>query len=69
MSPTARHCHALAENLIETLGPDRAVHVANQFGWYGVAQEIALLCQKPRRPAPLSDEAASTGAGLIKSAR
>ncbi|MEQ9640802.1 MAG: hypothetical protein RIM84_12330 [Alphaproteobacteria bacterium] len=33
----------LARNLIETLGAQRAVHVAKQYCWYGVADEIARL--------------------------
>ena len=41
MSSDTEHFQALADNLIQTLGSDRAVHVANQFGWYGVADEIA----------------------------
>lgn len=40
MSTDTEHFQALADNLIQTLGCDRAVHVANQFGWYGVADEI-----------------------------
>lgn len=40
MSNDSEHFQALADNLIQTLGSDRAVHVANQFGWYGVADEI-----------------------------
>lgn len=40
MSTDTEHFQALADNLIQTLGSDRAVHVANQFGWYGVADEI-----------------------------
>ena len=31
----------LADNLIESLGPQRAAHVARQYCWREVAQEIA----------------------------
>jgi hypothetical protein len=41
MSVIGEHQRALARNLIETLGLDRALHVATQYGWYGVAEEIA----------------------------
>ena len=41
MSSDTEHFQALADNLIQTLGCDRAAHVANQFGWYGVVEEIA----------------------------
>ena len=41
MSVIGEHRKALARNLIDTLDPDRAIHVATQYGWYGVAEEIA----------------------------
>ncbi|HZD24732.1 MAG TPA: hypothetical protein VE631_00605 [Alphaproteobacteria bacterium] len=43
MTQTSEHNRAMARNLIDTLGHDRALHVANQFGWYQVAEEIARL--------------------------
>jgi hypothetical protein len=33
----------LARNLIQTLGAQRAAHVARQYCWYGVADEIARM--------------------------
>ena len=38
-----QHYRDLALNLIETLGPQRGLHVAKQFSWYGVADEIVRL--------------------------
>lgn len=32
----------LARNLIETIGPDRALHAARQYGWIDVAEVIRL---------------------------
>jgi hypothetical protein len=48
MSAIGEHPKALARNLIETLGLDRALHVATQYGWYGVAQEIARIRTGPQ---------------------
>ena len=33
----------LARNLMQTLGTQRAVHVAKQYCWFGVAEEITRL--------------------------
>jgi hypothetical protein len=33
----------LARNLMQTLGAQRAVHVAKQYCWFGVAEEITRL--------------------------
>lgn len=52
MSEAGEQCEALARNLIDTLGPDRAMHVAQQFGWYGVAAEISRLNRTPTRLHP-----------------
>lgn len=41
MSDAGEQCKTLAQNLIDTLGHDRALHVARQFGWYGVVEVIA----------------------------
>ncbi len=32
---------AIAKNLIETCGLQRALHAARQFGWHDVAEKIA----------------------------
>lgn len=32
---------AIAENLIETCGLQRAVHAAQQFGWHDIASSIS----------------------------
>ncbi|MDP6563299.1 MAG: hypothetical protein QF578_00580 [Alphaproteobacteria bacterium] len=48
MSAMLEHYQNLAHNLLETLGFDRALHVANQYGWYAVAEEIARLRQTAR---------------------
>jgi|GEM_PF-6508072 len=45
------HQQALARNLIDTLGIDRALHVAYQYGWYGVAEEIDRLRRHDARSA------------------
>jgi len=49
MTVTGEHQQALARNLIETLGIDRALHVAYQYGWYGVAEEIDRLRRNESR--------------------
>ncbi len=41
----------LAENLIVSLGPLRAAHMARQYGWGAVAREIASRLA----PAPIRD--------------
>lgn len=43
MSAIGEHHKALAYNLIETLGAERALDVASQYRWYGVAEEIARV--------------------------
>lgn len=46
----------LARNLIQTLGAQRAVHVAKQYCWFGVAEEIARLsAQTANDDTPLTD--------------
>ena len=46
MTARAQHDLDLANNLIETLGAQRAMHVAIQFAWYGVADEISMLAKR-----------------------
>lgn len=41
MSAIREHHKALARNLVEIMGPDNALHVAIQYSWYCVAEEIA----------------------------
>ncbi len=43
MSGTVEHYQGLAQNLIETLGVEQALHVAKQYAWYGVMEEIYRL--------------------------
>jgi hypothetical protein len=43
MSAIGEHHKALAHNLIATLGPARALYIASQYRWYGVAEEIARV--------------------------
>jgi hypothetical protein len=46
----------LARNLMQTLGAQRAVHVAKQYCWFGVAEEITRLsAQAANDSAPLAD--------------
>lgn len=33
--------NAIAQNLIETCGLQRALHAARQFGWHDIANEIS----------------------------
>ena len=35
-----KDCRELARNLVETLGPLRAAHVAAQYGWRDVQMQI-----------------------------
>lgn len=46
MTARAQYNLDLAQNLIETLGAQRALHVAVQFAWYGVAEEIAIISKE-----------------------
>ena len=48
-----------ARNLANTMGPWRAMHVAKQFGWHGVASEITVRIRAQ----------AHTGTGLLHSHR
>ena len=48
MTTREEECRELAENLITSLGPLRAAHVARQYGWRDVAGEI--LARVERRP-------------------
>jgi|TARA_B100001971_G_scaffold171060_1_gene163272 hypothetical protein len=43
MTGTIEHYQGLAHNLIETLGVEQALHVAQQYAWYGVVEEIYRL--------------------------
>ena len=46
----------LARNLIQTLGAQRAVHVAKQYCWFGVAEEITRLsAQAANDSTPMAD--------------
>ncbi|MCG8490918.1 MAG: hypothetical protein MI743_04825 [Sneathiellales bacterium] len=40
---------AIAANLIETCGLQRALHAARQFGWHDIAEEIALKLDHEKR--------------------
>ena len=40
MSNMVEHYQGLAQNLVETLGVEQALYVANQYAWYGVVEEI-----------------------------
>lgn len=50
MASNGEQCEQLARNLIDTLGPERAVHVAHQFGWYGVVEEISRQKTQNKNP-------------------
>ena len=43
MASQAEHDRDLAWNLMQTLGIQRAIHAAEQYGWYGVALAITEL--------------------------
>ncbi len=43
MTGSVEHYQGLAQNLIESLGYEQALYVANQYAWYGVAEEIHRL--------------------------
>ncbi len=43
MSGIVEHYQGLAQNLIETLGYEQAVQVAQQYAWYGVVEELHRL--------------------------
>lgn len=43
MPGIVEHYQGLAQNLIETLGVEQALHVAQQYAWYGVVEEIQRL--------------------------
>ncbi len=43
MSGILEHYQGLALNLIETLGYEQALQVAQQYAWYGVVEEIYRL--------------------------
>lgn len=38
---------AIAENLIETCGLQRALHAAQQFGWHDIATTISEMMEQP----------------------
>ena len=40
MSNMVEHYQGLAQNLVETLGVEQALYVAQQYAWYGVVEEI-----------------------------
>jgi hypothetical protein len=48
MSGIVEHYQGLAQNLIESLGYDQALQVAQQYARYGVAEEIHRLGGKHR---------------------
>ncbi|MBL4906941.1 MAG: hypothetical protein JKX94_05760 [Sneathiella sp.] len=41
--------HALAKNLIETIGLQRALHAAKQYGWHDIATEISEKIDRDSR--------------------
>ncbi len=41
--------HAIAKNLIETCGLQRALHAARQFGWHDIASEISEKIDREAR--------------------
>ncbi len=43
MTGTVEHYQGLAQNLIESLGVEQALYVAQQYAWYGVVEEIHRL--------------------------
>ncbi len=43
MSGIIEHYQGLALNLIESLGVEQALHVAQKYAWYGVVEEIHRL--------------------------
>jgi len=43
MASREQYNRELAFNLVETLGVQRARHVAVQYGWHAVAAEIAKI--------------------------
>ena len=69
MTVRAQHDADLARNLIETLGAQRAMHVAIQFAWYGVAEEISVLAKNPSAAAEIrSDESPDPAVRWMSSA-
>ncbi len=42
---------AIAQNLIDTCGLQRAVHAAQQFGWHDIASSISERLQQSSVPA------------------
>ena len=43
MSGSVKHYQGLAQNLIESLGYEQALQVAELYAWYSVAEEIQRL--------------------------
>jgi hypothetical protein len=43
MSGMIEHYQGLAQNLIETLGYEQALNVAQQYAWFGVVEELHRL--------------------------
>ena len=43
MTGAVEHYQGMAQNLLETLGYEQALELANQYAWYGVAEEIHRL--------------------------
>jgi hypothetical protein len=43
MSGMIEHYQGLAQNLIESLGYEQALNVAQQYAWYGVVEELHRL--------------------------
>ena len=43
MTGIVEHYQGLAQNLIENLGYDQALQVAEQYAWYGVVGKIHRL--------------------------
>ena len=56
MATRAQHDRDLATNLIQTLGARRAMHAAEQYGWYGVAVAIQALRKEAINAVPVKLE-------------
>lgn len=40
MTESLEHYQGVAQNLIESLGYEQALYVANQYAWCGLAEEV-----------------------------
>ena len=56
MASRAQHDRDLAINLMPTLGARRAMHAAEQYGWYGAAVAIQALRKAAISDAPVRTE-------------